>query len=48
MPYGISTTGYARLKTLTDMFLDTGGTFVGTPNMNTTYYTSNTDRKSVV
>ena len=42
MPYGTSTTGYARLKTLTDMFLDTGGTFVGTPNMNTTYYTTNT------
>ena len=28
---------------LTDMFTDTGGTFTGTPSINTTYYLSNTN-----
>jgi hypothetical protein len=30
------------VDSLTDMFTNTGGTFTGTPSINTTYYTSNT------
>ena len=37
-----SGTGTIALDALTEMFMDTGGTFTGTPNINTTYYTSNT------
>ena len=35
-------TGTAEYNSLTDMFANTGGTFTGTPTINTTYYTSNT------
>ena len=38
----ISGTGSDRLSALDDMFTNTGGTFTGTPSINTTYYTSNT------
>ena len=43
-PYRIpkSGTGTTATDALTDMFLNTGGTFTGTPTINTTYYTSNT------
>ena len=34
--------GVTATSALTDMFTQTGGTFTGTPNINTTYYTSNT------
>ena len=37
-----SGTGTTFTNALTDMFTDTGGTFTGTPSINTTYYTSNT------
>lgn len=37
-----SGTGTTELYSLYAMFLDTGGTFTGTPAINTTYYTSNT------
>ena len=42
--YRIPTTGTGTTATnaLTDMFANTGGTFTGTPSINTTYYTSNT------
>ena len=41
--YRIPPTGTGKLSTdsLTDMFLNTGGTFKGTPNINTIYYTAN-------
>jgi diadenylate cyclase len=42
--YRIPTSGTGTLKynnLANDMFTDTGGTFTGTPNINTTYYTSN-------
>lgn len=35
-------TGTVGTNSLNNMFLGTGGTFVGTPTINTTYYTSNT------
>ena len=35
-------TGTTTFYDLTDMFLVTGGTFTGTPTINTTYYTENT------
>ena len=35
-------TGTDSISALTDMFANTGGTFTGTPTINTTYYTSNT------
>ena len=40
-PYRIPTegTGTTSSGALTDMFTDTGGTFTGTPEINTTYYT---------
>lgn len=38
----ISGTGMTTTDTLTSMFTGTGGTFTGTPEINTTYYTSNT------
>lgn len=34
-------TGTAETSSLTNMFYGTGGTFTGTPSINTTYYTSN-------
>ena len=37
-----SGTGEIEPSALLDMFTDTGGTFTGTPSINTTYYTSNT------
>ena len=42
--YRIPTTGTGTTATraLQNMFANTGGTFTGTPNINTTYYTSNT------
>ena len=44
-PYRIPTTGDGKEyngDSRTNMFLRTGGTFTGTPTINTTYYTSNT------
>ena len=43
-PYRVPKTGTGVTATgaLTDMFVGTGGTFVGTPTINTTYYTENT------
>ena len=38
----ISGTGTTATRALSDMFSSTGGTFTGTPSINTTYYTSNT------
>ena len=38
-----SGTGTTGTDSLTDMFADTGGTFTGTPEINTTYYLSNTN-----
>ncbi len=38
-----SGTGTTSTESLTDMFADTGGTFKGTPEINTTYYLSNTN-----
>ena len=37
----VSGTGTTAKDALTDMFTNTGGTFTGTPTINTTYYTSN-------
>lgn len=37
----ISGTGSAQSNSLNNMFTNTGGTFTGTPTINTTYYTSN-------
>ena len=37
-----SGTGTTATNALTEMFANTGGTFTGTPSINTTYYTSNT------
>ena len=37
-----SGTGTTATDALTNMFANTGGTFKGTPSINTTYYTSNT------
>jgi hypothetical protein len=37
----VSGTGVDATDALTDMFAGTGGTFVGTPTINTTYYTNN-------
>ena len=37
-----SGTGTTASNALTSMFVNTGGTFKGTPEINTTYYTSNT------
>ena len=36
-------TGTTATSALTDMFTSTGGTFTGTPEINTTYYLSNTN-----
>ena len=36
-------TGTTATNALTDMFTGTGGTFTGTPSINTTYYLSNTN-----
>ena len=43
--YRIPTTGTGTIAidALTDMFTSTGGTFKGTPSINTTYYLSNTN-----
>lgn len=38
-----SGTGTTTTNALTNMFTDTGGTFTGTPSINTTYYLSNTN-----
>ena len=38
-----SGTGTTATDALTNMFTDTGGTFTGTPSINTTYYLSNTN-----
>ena len=38
-----SGTGTTASSALTDMFSSTGGTFTGTPSINTTYYLSNTN-----
>ena len=35
--------GTTATNALTDMFTSTGGTFTGTPSINTTYYLSNTN-----
>ena len=35
-------TGTTATDTLFEMFTGTGGTFTGTPTINTTYYTENT------
>ena len=42
--YRIPTSGTGTIKTqpMNEMFTNTGGTFTGTPEINTTYYTSNT------
>lgn len=42
-PYRIPTTGTGEtgISSLSNMFNSTGGTFKGTPSVNTTYYTSN-------
>ena len=42
--YRIPTAGTGTVSTnsLADMFMNTGGTFTGTPTINTTYYTENT------
>ena len=42
-PFRIPTSGTGTTATgaLNDMFTDTGGTFTGTPTINTTYYTDN-------
>jgi hypothetical protein len=37
----VGCTGVAASDALLGMFLNTGGTFVGTPTINTTYYTEN-------
>ena len=37
-----SGTGTTATNALLHMFIETGGTFIGTPSINTTYYTSNT------
>jgi hypothetical protein len=34
--------GVTATRALDNMFMQTGGTFTGTPSINTTYYTSNT------
>lgn len=39
--YSINVTGLTSRVGLWDMFTNTGGTFTGTPTINTTYYTSN-------
>ena len=39
----MSGTGTTATDALTDMFASTGGTFTGTPEINTTYYLSNTN-----
>lgn len=43
-PYRIPVEGMGSMASyaLVDMFSNTGGTFTGTPSINTTYYTSNT------
>ena len=43
-PYRIPTTGEGTVSTMSlmSMFYNTGGTFTGTPEINTNYYTSNT------
>ena len=38
----VSETGTTATDAMTNMFMNTGGTFKGTPTINTTYYTSNT------
>ena len=38
-----SGTGTTGTDSLIDMFSNTGGTFTGTPEINTTYYLSNTN-----
>ena len=38
-----SGTGTTAKNALTNMFTDTGGTFTGTPEINTMYYLSNTN-----
>ena len=45
VPYRIPTseTGTTATDALTNMFYSTGGTFTGTPEINTTYYLSNTN-----
>ena len=40
-PYSIPYTGTGTGSGMNNMFLSTGGTFTGTPTINTTYYTSN-------
>jgi hypothetical protein len=49
-PYRIPTSGNgsAANGALSNMFQNTGGTFTGTPEINTTYYTSNVVVPSVV
>lgn len=42
IPYRIPTSGTGTGGSFTLMFKGTGGTFAGTPEINTTYYTSNT------
>lgn len=41
IPYNGLAHSTADSQALTDMFYQTGGTFTGTPEINTTYYTSN-------
>ena len=36
-------TGISKYNSMTNMFFDTGGTFTGDPQINTTYYLSNTN-----
>lgn len=40
--FGTGSTSSYGIYDLADMFMNTGGTFTGTPAINTTYYTSNT------
>lgn len=42
IPYVESTSATSGTDSVKDMFYQTGGTFTGTPSLNTNYYTSNT------
>lgn len=42
IPYSGTGVMFTSGSATTNMFANTGGTFTGTPSLNTTYYTSNT------
>ena len=42
IPYSGTGVMFTSGSSSTNMFANTGGTFTGTPSINTTYYTSNT------